>query len=364
MIVDLARNDLSRVGRRAPGQGAGALFGRAICVGSWRDDVDGGGRFAAWLRRSPAYCARCSLRLDHRRAEASHDAVDRRTREHAVRGLNTGAIGWLDAAAAGTGGLGWKCVRRLLHVGRHSHADVEAVGASGIGARHDGHRRGHRARQRRRRRIRGVSIESAFSDRRRAGLRAVRNHATRRAKRACVICRAISRDFGKCGSAGLSIRCRSRARTDRGTMRGVAGKDGASHASRARQEWRNADHGGDLERRWPTRRSACLLATDHGFPSMQSGDPLLHHKTTRRAEYDRALARGRGEGAFDTLFFNERGELTEGGRSNVFVKLAGKWWTPPLDVGRAAGRDAKRCCSRTSASLQAKAESADAGRTC
>jgi para-aminobenzoate synthetase/4-amino-4-deoxychorismate lyase len=25
--------------------------------------------------------------------------------------------------------------------------------------------------------------------------------------------------------------------------------------------------------------------------------------------------------------------LTEGGRSNVFVKLAGRWWTPPLASG-------------------------------
>jgi para-aminobenzoate synthetase/4-amino-4-deoxychorismate lyase len=33
------------------------------------------------------------------------------------------------------------------------------------------------------------------------------------------------------------------------------------------------------------------------------------------------------------LFFNERGELTEGGRSNVFVKIDGQWWTPPLASG-------------------------------
>jgi Branched-chain amino acid aminotransferase/4-amino-4-deoxychorismate lyase len=25
--------------------------------------------------------------------------------------------------------------------------------------------------------------------------------------------------------------------------------------------------------------------------------------------------------------------LTEGGRSNVFVKLGGRWWTPPLTSG-------------------------------
>jgi para-aminobenzoate synthetase/4-amino-4-deoxychorismate lyase len=76
-----------------------------------------------------------------------------------------------------------------------------------------------------------------------------------------------------------------------------------------------------------------LLATDHDFAATQAGDPLLSHKTTRRAEYDRGWREAEAKGAFDTLFFNERGELTEGGRSNVFVKLAGRWWTPPLASG-------------------------------
>jgi para-aminobenzoate synthetase/4-amino-4-deoxychorismate lyase len=76
-----------------------------------------------------------------------------------------------------------------------------------------------------------------------------------------------------------------------------------------------------------------LLAPNHGFAATQASDPLLHHKTTRRAEYDRGWRDAEARGAFDTLFFNERGELTEGGRSNVFVKLAGRWWTPPLSSG-------------------------------
>jgi para-aminobenzoate synthetase/4-amino-4-deoxychorismate lyase len=33
------------------------------------------------------------------------------------------------------------------------------------------------------------------------------------------------------------------------------------------------------------------------------------------------------------LFHNDRGELTEGGRSNVFLLLDGAWLTPPLDAG-------------------------------
>jgi para-aminobenzoate synthetase/4-amino-4-deoxychorismate lyase len=76
-----------------------------------------------------------------------------------------------------------------------------------------------------------------------------------------------------------------------------------------------------------------LLAPDRGFAATEAGDMLLHHKTTRRAEYDQGWRSAEALGAFDTLFFNERGELTEGGRSNVFVKLAGRWWTPPLSSG-------------------------------
>ena len=42
-------------------------------------------------------------------------------------------------------------------------------------------------------------------------------------------------------------------------------------------------------------------------------------------------------GAFDTLFFNAAGRLVEGGRSNVFVRLDGRWWTPPLSDGALPG---------------------------
>jgi para-aminobenzoate synthetase / 4-amino-4-deoxychorismate lyase len=66
---------------------------------------------------------------------------------------------------------------------------------------------------------------------------------------------------------------------------------------------------------------------------MQSDDLLLAHKTTLRDVYDEGWKNAEVKGAFDTLFFNERGELTEGGRSNVFVKLNGQWMTPPLSAG-------------------------------
>ncbi len=66
---------------------------------------------------------------------------------------------------------------------------------------------------------------------------------------------------------------------------------------------------------------------------MQANNLFLRHKSTVRACYDQAWRAAEMHGAFDALFFNERGELTEGGRSNVFLKLNGHWHTPPLSAG-------------------------------
>ena len=66
-------------------------------------------------------------------------------------------------------------------------------------------------------------------------------------------------------------------------------------------------------------------------------DLFLRHKTSVRTRYDAAWRDAEARGGFDTLFFNERGELTEGGRSNVFVRLDGRWYTPPLSCGLLPG---------------------------
>jgi para-aminobenzoate synthetase/4-amino-4-deoxychorismate lyase len=68
-----------------------------------------------------------------------------------------------------------------------------------------------------------------------------------------------------------------------------------------------------------------------------SHDLVLRHKTTLRAGYDAAWKAAEAQGAFDQLFFNERDELTEGGRSSVFVRIGGRWLTPPLSCGLLPG---------------------------
>ena len=60
---------------------------------------------------------------------------------------------------------------------------------------------------------------------------------------------------------------------------------------------------------------------------------LLQHKTSLRSSYDAAMQAAMAAGAFDRLFLNAEEALTEGARSNVFVKLGGQWFTPPLSAG-------------------------------
>jgi para-aminobenzoate synthetase/4-amino-4-deoxychorismate lyase len=65
--------------------------------------------------------------------------------------------------------------------------------------------------------------------------------------------------------------------------------------------------------------------------------PLAAHKTTLRTLYDAGVRAAEAIGAFDSLFFTRSGRLADGGRSSVFVRLGGRWWTPPLADGALRG---------------------------
>jgi para-aminobenzoate synthetase/4-amino-4-deoxychorismate lyase len=60
---------------------------------------------------------------------------------------------------------------------------------------------------------------------------------------------------------------------------------------------------------------------------------LFAHKTTLRTRYDAGIRAAQARGAFDTLFFDADGWLTEGGRSNAFLLIDGQWLTPPVGRG-------------------------------
>ncbi|MBM3550266.1 MAG: aminotransferase class IV [Alphaproteobacteria bacterium] len=69
-----------------------------------------------------------------------------------------------------------------------------------------------------------------------------------------------------------------------------------------------------------------------------SADPLLRHKTTRRALYEDALTDAAQRcGADEVLFQNERGELCEAARCNLFVPQGEVLLTPPLSCGLLPG---------------------------
>jgi para-aminobenzoate synthetase/4-amino-4-deoxychorismate lyase len=66
-------------------------------------------------------------------------------------------------------------------------------------------------------------------------------------------------------------------------------------------------------------------------PLLQAHTEFVRFKTTRRAHYD-AFAPTQA-GAFDTLLWNPAGEITECTRGNIALLLDGRWVTPPLHCG-------------------------------
>lgn len=66
---------------------------------------------------------------------------------------------------------------------------------------------------------------------------------------------------------------------------------------------------------------------------VDSGNSLLRHKTTKRAAFDSAAKKAAAENLYDALILNERGEITEGSRTNIVVEKDGKLLTPPLSCG-------------------------------
>ncbi len=67
--------------------------------------------------------------------------------------------------------------------------------------------------------------------------------------------------------------------------------------------------------------------------SVNSQNPFQYFKTTNRKLYDNELKQYHSKGFFDVIFFNERNQLTEGGRTNIFIKKDETWYTPSLSSG-------------------------------
>ena len=80
---------------------------------------------------------------------------------------------------------------------------------------------------------------------------------------------------------------------------------------------------------------ASKVLPDANQAIMQSSNLLLRHKVNQRILYDLAWKNAVALGGFDAVFLNEAGFVTEGGRSSIFIQPKGsnQWLTPPLSAG-------------------------------
>ncbi|WP_175756294.1 chorismate-binding protein [Burkholderia cepacia] len=352
MIVDLLRNDVSRIARtgtvRVP-----ALFSVEPYASVWQmtSTVEAGwreGTTFAQMLRALFPCGSITGAPKYKTMQLI-DAI-----ESTPRGLYTGAIGWLDAAKQGAdsdapgerlGGCGDFCLSVAI---RTLTLDATGEGATGAEARNPatpiaGRRRGTMGVGA------GIVLDSVAADEYAEcelkarfltdadpGFQLFETTAATRADGIRHLDRHLARLQRSADAFGfrfdpealrreIDARCAALDGDDAYRMKLALAKDGAIEIVAAPLK------------PLPAGPVGVLLASAHGFASTRASDALLLHKTTRRAEYDRAWQAAEALGCFDMLFVNERGEVTEGGRSNLFVKLDGQWVTPPLESGLLPG---------------------------
>ncbi|KVV38720.1 anthranilate synthase [Burkholderia territorii] len=350
MIVDLLRNDVSRIARtgtvRVP-----ALFSVEPYASVWQmtSTVEAGwrdGTTFAQMLRALFPCGSITGAPKHKTMELI-DAI-----ESTPRGLYTGAIGWLDAPRNGAsaddasrddaGGCGDFCLSVAIRTLTLEAVDVDAaptIATRDAATAAAGRRRGTMGVGA------GIVLDSVAADEyaecelkarfltdadpgfqffettaatRADGIRHLERHLAR------LRCSADAFGFRFDADAlrrAIDARCAALDGDGPYRMKLALAKDGAVDITAAPLK------------PLPAGPVGVMLASAHGFAPTRTDDALLLHKTTRRAEYDRAWQAAEALGGFDMLFVNERGEVTEGGRSNLFVKLDGQWVTPPLSSG-------------------------------
>ena len=83
---------------------------------------------------------------------------------------------------------------------------------------------------------------------------------------------------------------------------------------------------------WPNPATCIILPLP-----VDQGDWRLRHKTSDRGFYEDAAAIARRNAAHEALFVREDGLLTEGAITNIFVERGGMLLTPPASLGLLAG---------------------------
>jgi para-aminobenzoate synthetase/4-amino-4-deoxychorismate lyase len=315
MIVDLLRNDLGRVARTGT-VSVPALF-----------EVT---RFSGVLQMTST--VRCELRPGARLQEV-FDAIypcgsitgapKRRTMEiiheleTAPRGIYTGAIGWF-APPAAPGQLGDFCMSvpiRTLALGVPMNGVRKGEMGVGAGIVFDSDPRDEYAEcQLKARFLTGLANDFDLFETMYAtadGCRSRDLHLSRMARSAEYFGIPFSHEAAR---RLLDEKCAGLAGPTR--MRLSLAQDGSFTVTTAPLD--------------PILTPVAIVLSPQPIPA---NDVFLRHKTTVRARYDAAWREAEKAGAFDTVFFNEQGELAEGGRTNVFVKIDGRWYTPPLSSG-------------------------------
>jgi para-aminobenzoate synthetase / 4-amino-4-deoxychorismate lyase len=80
-----------------------------------------------------------------------------------------------------------------------------------------------------------------------------------------------------------------------------------------------------------TERESVTLRLSQTYIS--SGNRFLFHKTTNRERYTLEYDAAVKQGNFDVIFYNERGEITEGTITNIYIERDGMLITPPVSCG-------------------------------
>jgi para-aminobenzoate synthetase/4-amino-4-deoxychorismate lyase len=75
------------------------------------------------------------------------------------------------------------------------------------------------------------------------------------------------------------------------------------------------------------------LSVEVATEPVDRGDPFMRHKTTRRRRFDAAYAMAAARGRDEAIFLNRAGLVTESCRNNVFVERNGVLVTPALAGG-------------------------------
>lgn len=310
MIVDLLRNDLGRVAATGSVR-VDALFDCEAYPTVWQltsaISAAAPGVSLAGLLRALFPCGSVTGAPKVRAMQIINEL------EEQPRGLYTGALGWLLPG----GDFSWNVAIRTLDIAADGRMRMGIGG--GIVADADAAAE-----------YRECLLKAQFLSGLDPGLRLIE---TLRLSAGHFPCLAGHLARLQQSAAALGFRCP--AAEVRAALLALAAMHGQG-------DWRvrlTLGHGGDIELAAvaldanPAAVQTLVLAPQR----LRSDDYLLRHKTTARAVYDAELARAMAAGAFDALFLNERGEVCEGARSNLFIQRGQRLLTPPLHCGLLPG---------------------------